>query len=128
MKNVPIYKHDFMYAIEHDERAEWSASFVTDVECRDAINSAITKYDDRMYLASDSAKEVIAAFGAERVAYVLANTVKCISATDVRISIDNRKWANSLLPVVPSHSHTFIVQAHPDILNLFIQLVREENI
>ena len=84
-----------------------------------------------MHLASDAAKVVLEEYGAERMSYVLANTVRHFS-WDNRFSVENRKWAESIPvfedkdPWGEERNVDFVVNSHPAVLDGFINLLREE--
>ena len=64
--------------------------------CRDALESAIHEsYHDYCLDTGKAAAQVAAQFGMERVAYVLANTVRAFDH-DGRISRDNKAWAQTV--------------------------------
>lgn len=75
--NIPVYKQSAEYAIEHDELPAYRESFRVNMACRDALESAIHEsYHDYCLDTGKAAAQVAAQFGMERVAYVLANTVR----------------------------------------------------
>ena len=66
--------------------------------CRDALETAIHEsYHDYCLDTGKAAAQVAAQFGMERVAYVLANTVRAFDH-DGRISRDNKAWAQAISP------------------------------
>ena len=74
---IPVYKQSAEYAIEHDELPVYRESFRVNMACRDALESAIHEsYHDYCLDTGKAAAQVAAQFGMERVAYVLANTVR----------------------------------------------------
>ena len=130
MEHMKVYRQTAEYAREHDELSLYRASLHENRACRDAIDKAISEGFDGMHLRKDAALPVIRQFGAERVNYVLANTVQ-LKDWDMRFSRSNRQWAESI-PVTGSrghggdeHRHSFAVNSHPAVLDGFISLVRE---
>lgn len=127
----PIYPYSAAYAWEHGETEAYRQSEKENISCRDAIEEVIRKRFDGMHLASDAAKVVLEEYGAERMSYVLANTVRYFS-WDNRFSVENRKWAESI-PVFEDNNPwgdernvDFVVNSHPAVLDGFINLLREE--
>ena len=127
----PIYPHSAAYAREHGETEAYRQSKKENISCRDAIEEVIRRQFDGMHLASDAAKVVLEEYGAERMSYVLANTVRHFS-WDNRFSVENRKWAESIPvfedkdPWGEERNADFVVNSHPAVLDGFINLLREE--
>ena len=131
--NIPVYKQSAEYAIEHDELPTYRESFRVNMACRDALESAIHEsYHDYCLDTGKAAAQVAVQFGMERVAYVLANTVRAFDH-DGRISRDNKAWAQTV-PVCTDadewgheRSRYFLVsQVNPGLVNLLVSCVREE--
>lgn len=76
MDNTPIYPHPITYAREHGELEQYRASMQAMALCKCAIDDAIYDNWDGMNFPRDSAKRVLKQFGQERVAFVLAYTVR----------------------------------------------------
>ena len=117
--------------VEHGETEAYRQSQKENISCRDAIEDVIRKRFDGMHLASDAAKVVLEEYGAERMSYVLANTVRHFS-WDNRFSVENRKWTESIPvfedkdPWGEERNADFVVNSHPAVLDGFINLLREE--
>lgn len=80
---------------------------------------------DGQRLNTGAVKEMIEQFGAERVEYVLANTVQQ-KDRDLRILQDNKEWAKTV-PVCPENSTAFLVdRSNPGLTNLFVSAFRKE--
>lgn len=131
--HTPVYKNDAEYAIEHDELPAYRESFRVNMACRDALEKAIHEsYHDYCLDAGRASAQVAAQFGMERMAYVLANTVRAFDH-DGRISRDNKAWAQTV-PVCADadewgheRSRYFLVsQVNPGLVNLLVSRVREE--
>lgn len=131
--HTPVYKNDAEYAIEHDELPAYRESFRVNMACRDALEKAIHEsYHDYCLDAGKASAQVAAQFGMERMAYVLANTVRAFDH-DGRISRDNKAWAQTV-PVCTDadewgheRSRYFLVsQVNPGLVNLLVSRVREE--
>lgn len=131
--HTPVYKNDAEYAIEHDELPAYRESFRGNMACRDALEAAIHEsYHDYCLDAGKASAQVAAQFGMERMAYVLANTVRAFDH-DGRISRDNKAWAQTV-PVCADadewgheRSRYFLVsQVNPGLVDLLVSRVREE--
>lgn len=100
------------------------------IDCKNAIEQAITENFDGMSLTPDTATGVIEKYGEERVAFVLANTLKQLSY-DGKFSDGNKRWADGI--DVPENisrgidlNRDYIVSSHPAVLNGFIDMARNE--
>lgn len=77
LKNTPLYPHSAAYASEHGEMAQYNASFQASHACKEAIEQAIGRHYSNNRLDAEAAvNDVLEQFGADRVQYVLANTVR----------------------------------------------------
>ena len=92
MKQIPVYRQTGMYAREHGELDQFRQSNVANIACRAAIEKAISENFDGMRLRADAVAQVLSEFGADRVQFVLANTVRQKS-WDGRFSRENKAWA-----------------------------------
>lgn len=131
MKNVPLYKYPFSYAVEHQELDQYRLSNTANSRCRDAIEAAIRENyrDNRLNVAG--VEQVLAEFGAERTRYVLANTVRHAD-WDQRYSRANKAWATNIVASVhyevdpmlgdPTLKYR-ITQAHPCLVDCFINQI-----
>ena len=73
----PIYRETANYAYEAGEMESYRASLAANVECRRAIEAAISSnYGDNRLDADAAVKSVLEQFSPERVRYVLANTIQ----------------------------------------------------
>ena len=129
MKQIPVYRQTGMYAREHGELEQFRQSNVANIACRAAIEKAIAESFDGMRLRDDAAEPVLSEFGAERVLFVLANTVQH-KDWDGRFSRENKAWAAtfSIEPDVVmgmDRRVQFIVNSHPAVLDGFIRMARE---
>ena len=108
--NIPVYMQSAEYAIEHDELPAYRESFRVNMACRDALESAIHEsYHDYCLDTGKAAAQVAAQFGMERVAYVLANTVRAFDH-------DGHERSRYFL----------VSQVNPGLVNLLVSRVREE--
>ncbi len=78
-----------------------------------------------MYLAPDAAQRVLEQFFPERVAYVLANTLRQ-KHWDGRFRQSNKEWADGI-PIYASEDGKirFCVESHPSVLDVFFRQARE---
>lgn len=100
------------------------------IDCKNAIEQAIAEGFDGMRLNPDAAVGVVEKYGEERVAFVLANTLKQLSH-DGRFSDGNKRWADGIdIPENISRgmdlNRDYIVGSHPAVLNGFIDMARNE--
>lgn len=100
------------------------------IDCKNAIEQAIAEGFDGMRLNPDVAVGVVEKYGEERVAFVLANTLKQLSY-DGRFSDGNKRWADGIdIPENISRgidlNRDYIVGSHPAVLNGFIDMARKE--
>lgn len=100
------------------------------IDCKNAIEQAIAEGFDGMRLNPDAAVGVVEKYGEERVAFVLANTLKQLSY-DGRFSDGNKRWAEGIdIPENISRgmdlNRDYIVSSHPEVLNGFIDMARNE--
>lgn len=131
--HTPVYKNDAEYAIEHDELPTYRESFRVNMACRDALETAIHEsYNDYCLDTRKASAQVAAQFGMERMAYVLANTVRAFDH-DGRISRDNKAWAQTVPVCADSdewgheRSRYFLVsQVNPGLVDLLVSHVRKE--
>ena len=130
---IPVYKQSAEYAIEHDELPAYRESFRVNMACRDALEKAIHEsYHDSCLDTGKASAQIAVQFGMERMAYVLANTVRAFDH-DGRISRDNKAWAQTI-PVCTDadewgheRSRYFLVsQVNPGLVDLLVSRVREE--
>ena len=126
LKDVPLYPYSSAYARETVELQAWRNSRRADAECRKAIDRAISEQWNGSHLPDDAAKGVIEQFGAERVAYVLADTLQQ-RREDGRFSNANETWAHTM-PMFDSKESRWAspVQSHPVKLDEFVTLARRD--
>lgn len=142
MNIIPVYRYPGSYAEEHNELSLYRASKKANIACRDAIEGAIKNYTNWKTVEGSSAciaefdpdkalDEVLTQFPIERVAWVVANTIR-EKDWDRRISDANKRWAATI--PVPSDPRPcngnanvqFIVgTVHPCMVDSFASKVRE---
>ena len=105
--------------------ALWRASHQANIACKKAIEDSIRQGFDGVHLKENCAKEVLEEFGFKRVNWVLANTIQEKSG-DGRFRPDNRSWAQrTFIPEDMGHKVEFIVNSHSEVVNGFVNQVRE---
>ena len=130
MNETAVYKHTAAYALEHGELEQYRASLQANIACKNAIEAAIRQHFDGMHLNEAAVTEVMAAYGKERICYVVANTLQQKS-WDGRFSPSNKAWAAQFeiaAMVRPDYDSrgAFVVDSHPAVLDGFTSLLRRE--
>ena len=125
-----FYGHTLSYAAEHGEVDRYMESHKLDRECKGAIEETIRQNFDGMHLKHDIVKPLAEKYGAERMAFILANTLQQES-WDGRFSRDNKAWASEFyIPENIVHgidmNRELIVSSHPAVLDGFIGMFRRE--
>ena len=122
----PVYRHTADYAMEHGELQEYNLSYQANEKCKEAIREAISSHYDGNRLCVDAAvKEVLGKFGAERVQYLLANTVQRKS-WDGRISPESKAWAQTIsIPNDSRNAYLSLDGVNPGLMDSFLKGVRE---
>ena len=123
---VPIYRETANYAYEAGEMEPYRASLAANVECRRAIEAAISSnYGDNRLDADAAVKSVLEQFSPERVRYVLANTIQQ-KDFDGRIPQPLKEWAKSV-DVCPENASRFLVdKPNPGLTALFVDAFRQQ--
>ena len=126
MPEAPIYRETANYAYEAGELESYRASLAANVECRRAIEAAISSnYGDNRLDADAAVKSVLEQFSPERVRYVLANTIQQ-KDFDGRIPQPLKEWAKSV-EVCPENAACFVVdKANPGLTALFVDAFRQQ--
>ncbi|WP_244324544.1 DUF3849 domain-containing protein [Sporofaciens musculi] len=126
----PLYTHTIAYAKEHGRIEDYRESRKLNLDCKKAVEDAIRENFDGMHLAHDAAKGVLEEYGAERVVFILANTVQHLEY-DGRFSFGNKAWAKGY--EIPENvnrgmdmNDDYVVSSHPAVLDGFIGLARDE--
>ena len=123
---VPIYRETANYAYEAGELESYRASLAANVECRRAIEAAISSnYGDNRLDADAAVKSVLEQFSSERVRYVLANTIQQ-KDFDGRIPQPLKEWAKTV-DVCPENASRFLVdKPNPGLTALFVDAFRQQ--
>ena len=125
----PLYMHTITYAMEHGRADDYLESRKLNLDCKKAVEDAIRENFDGMHLAHDAAEEVLEEYGAERVVFILANTLQHLEH-DGRFSIGNKAWVKGY--EIPENINRgmdmnadYVVSSHPAVLDGFIGLARD---
>mgnify|MGYP001025578137 CR=1 FL=1 len=124
MNKTPIYPHPAAYARENGELEQYRASQKALFDCKCAIDDTIRENWDGMNFAEDSAKSVLRQFGPEKVAFILAYTVRERNL-DNRFSGHNASWANTVPLYGIRGRDSCILESHPAKVDLFIDVARK---
>ena len=132
LRSLPLYIYSANFAKEHRELEVYRASHRANVECKNAIENAISNHYRDNRLNPDCVQEVIDRFGMERTAFILANTVQD-KDWDGRIADENKKWAKEF-PISNNsdswggrRTHEYVcTQSHPGLINIFVNQFRKE--
>lgn len=129
-KYPPVYQQTLPYAMEHGEADAYLDSRKLNVDCKKAIEETIKEHFDGMHLSLEDSGGVLTQFGAERVSYVLVNTLQHLSE-DGRFSRENRAWADRIEVGENIHGGRdmnldYLINSHPAVLDGYIHLVRGE--
>ena len=96
LRTTPVYPYSAAYASEHGEMAQCNLSYQANSACKEAIEQTISAHYAENRLDTEAAvKDVLEKFGAERVQFILVNTIQHKNH-DGRISQDNKAWAKTI--------------------------------
>ena len=128
-KKVPVYKDSPAAAREKEELDAYRASSAANTACAKAIQETIRENWNGSSLKEGCAQQVMDAFGPDRLAFVLANTVQ-LRADDTRFSRDTRAWAQMALAgadvIIPEEKRIgWEIGTHTTLLNDFASQARE---
>lgn len=130
-KYVPLYRHTYEYAREAGQIDECRLSRIENMHCAKAIDTAIADSFDGMHLNTSCIRPLIDRFGAERISWVLANTL-AMKDYDGRFSASNKEGgARMEVPLEKDRygsvrNAEFVLRSHPAVLDMFIVYVRRE--
>ena len=134
LRKLPVYVHSASYARQHGETSQYKNSHYANIDCKNAIEDAISKHYSNNRLDGSCVHEVVDRFGVERVAFVLANTVQDKN-WDGRILKGNKEWAEKILiPDDPTawggkRNHEYVCShTHPGLIDLFVSRFRKEQL
>ena len=128
---LPVYRQNAAYAREHGELEQYRVSRQANIACKEVIEQAVYQNYDGKRLHDGTAAKVIQQFGAERVVYVLANTIQQ-KEWDGRFNFYNKEWAKTVdIPPNPDsfgfeRNSEFVVDSHAGLTDLFVSQARRE--
>ena len=121
---IPVYFRSKQYAFDNDETDMYIQSHKANEECREAIDRAISQNFDGMRLKDGFIPELINEFGAERVQYILATTVR-ENFDDGRYSPENKSWAqNIVISESAEERRNCCLHSHPAVIDGLIRRIR----
>ncbi|MDD3415800.1 MAG: DUF5688 family protein [Lachnospiraceae bacterium] len=127
---LPVFRGTLAEATEHGMADAYLDSRKLNMDCKNAIEEAISENFDSLHLNHGVVTPVLEEYGAERVAFVLADTLQHLSE-DGRFSRDNKAWAERIH--IPENRRDeldlnadYIVTSHPAVLDGFVNIFREE--
>ena len=123
------YRESLQYAVDNGEKDPYFNSYRCNIECRRAIEQAISDHFDGYTLHHGASSAILRKYGEERTLYVLANTIQ-LMADDGRISRNNIEWANkTYIPcgtrVDDNMRREFLIREHPGLVNLFTKVTKD---
>ncbi|MCM1220223.1 MAG: DUF3849 domain-containing protein, partial [Lachnospiraceae bacterium] len=125
-REMPIYLRTSAYAYEHDQNEAFRRSQIISEECRREMDEAIRANYDGMYLNEGFEDGLIQKYGMERVAYILATTVR-EHEYDGRYSRENKAWARTVAVSESEDERRYCcLNIHPAILDGFIDRIRNK--
>ena len=126
----PVYKGTLAQAMEERDVDAYLDSRKFNIDCKKAIEEAITLNFDGLHLKEDAARQVLEQFGEERMTFVMANTLRELSY-DGRFSRQNKDWAEHI--EIPENinqgknlNQDYVIESHPAVLDGFIDMARAE--
>ena len=126
MQEVPIYRETANYAYEAGELEAYHASLAANVECRSAIEAAISgNYAENRLDADAAVKSVLEQFSPERIRYVLANTIQQ-KDFDGRIPQPLKEWAKNVEVCSENASRFLVDKCNPGLTALFVDAFRNQ--
>ena len=126
----PVYKGTLAQAMEERDVDAYLDSRKFNIDCKKAIEEAITLNFDGLHLKEDAARQVLEQFGEESMTFVMANTLRELSY-DGRFSRQNKDWAEHI--EIPENinqgknlNQDYVIESHPAVLDGFIDMARAE--
>ena len=128
---IDVASEETVYASRLKMQAAYNRKFPVNetkisVHCKEEIEHFIRRSFDGMHLRTEYfADDVLKLFGAERVAYVLAATVR-ENETDGRYVVSNKEWAKTIKSEnTEEELRTISVGSHPAIVDGLISYLRK---
>lgn len=128
-----VYRGTLEQAVGEGKADAYLDSRRLNIDCKNAIEKAISENYDGISLNPNTANAVlniVKIYSEQRVSFVLANTLHQLSK-DGRFSERNKQWGQTI--EIPENirqgvdlNRDYIINSHPAVLNVFIDLVRKE--
>ena len=122
MRSFPIYMENVRYASQHKELAEYIQSKQANELCKESIEQLIRDHYRNNTLDVTPVEELLDAWGKDRVACLLAYTIKK-NSWDKRYCRANREWAAQIRTPKSLASLTTL-SSHPGLVDLLTTQVR----
>ena len=120
-----LYPHSRTEARRCEELDKWETSHQLNIDCRKAIESAVSAGFDGEHLNESCAQGIIEQYGFLRTNYVLANTLQRLRRNE-QVSSENSRWGERIfIPPEAARNREFAVQCHPGALNEFVTQARQ---
>ena len=117
MREPYLYPYSAEEACRRGEQSLWRASYLENIDCKDAIQKAVRQHYDGDHLDKKCLTEVIQEFGYKRTAWVLANTVQQLEWGG-QYSSENKAWASQIyIPPDKLHNLSFVVPTRSAVLD-----------
>lgn len=110
MRETYLYPYSAEEACRRGEQSLWRASYLENIDCKDAIQKAVRQHYDGDHLDKKCLTEVIQEFGYKRTAWVLANTVQQLEWGG-QYSSENKAWASQIY-IPPDKLHNLSFEGH----------------
>ena len=95
MRETYLYPYSAEEACRRGEQSLWRASYLENIDCKDAIQKAVRQHYDGAHLDKECLTGVLQEFGYKRTAWVLANTVQQLEWGG-QYSSENKAWASQI--------------------------------
>ena len=121
---MPVYRENLEYANAHNEVGAYNDSHAANMMSRDDIIKSINDNHDGTRLGKGFETGLIEKHGLERVAFLLANTLR-LMPWDGRFSKENKEWAQSVSVPDDSGRSDYLIEAHPVLLDAVTTRIRK---
>lgn len=117
MRETYLYPYSAEEACRRGEQSLWRASYLENIDCKDAIQKAVRQHYDGAHLDKECLTGVLQEFGYKRTAWVLANTVQQLEWGG-QYSSENKAWASQIyIPPDKLHNLSFVVPTRSAVLD-----------
>lgn len=125
LKVPPIYRESLTYARDQNELDKYHGDVNLNMECLNAIDTAIreSRYKTYHYSMKDAVQQVADTYGAERVELIMAKVVQDAD-WDGRYSRQNKDWAKGF--EIPKSMDKVYSNTHPVLLDGFLTKLRDK--